>query len=144
MDPSHPIKRIAATALDVALLQYAISPTVELLLRPYAPREEWTGEMWQLFNLHALVMGTIWILYFVLMETAPWGATFGKLALGIRVVGDNGERITVFRSLGRNLAKCLMLPTVGAEFLLVFFTRSRQSLHDILSSSHVITERPMF
>ena len=144
MDTSHPVKRIAASAIDVALLQYAISPITELLLRDYAPREPWTGELTELFTLHALSMGTIWALYFVLMECAPWGATFGKLALGIRVVDDAGERITLLRSIGRNTAKILMIPTVGIEFLLAFFTRTRQSLHDILSSTHVITERPMF
>jgi uncharacterized RDD family membrane protein YckC len=144
METSHPIKRIFAAGIDIALLEYAIRPLVGLLIRPYFPPEPWTGETTDLINAHSFCMVTLYALYFVLMEWAPWGGTFGKLAIGIRVVDEHGERLSFLRTVGRNFAKLLMFPTMGTEFLFSFFTRSRQALHDIFSGTHIITERPMF
>ena len=43
--------------------------------------------------------------YFILMEMGPRAATFGKRALGIRVVARNGARLTADRVIARNLMR---------------------------------------
>jgi len=43
--------------------------------------------------------------YFILLEMGPRAATFGKRALGIRVVARSGERLTADRVIARNLMR---------------------------------------
>ena len=43
--------------------------------------------------------------YFIIMEMSPRAATFGKRALGLRVVARSGERLTADRVIARNLMR---------------------------------------
>ena len=43
--------------------------------------------------------------YFILMEMGPRAATFGKRAVGIRVVAKSGDRLTADRVIARNLTR---------------------------------------
>lgn len=59
------------------------------------------------------VSAIIWLLgffllrnfYFILMEMGPRAATFGKRAIGLRVVARSGERLTADRVIARNLMR---------------------------------------
>ncbi len=80
-------------------------------------------------------------LYFAVLESSPWQATLGKLALGIRVTDLQGRRISFPRALGRYLAKFLSLLILGFGFLMVGWTRRKQGLHDMLASTLVLNGR---
>lgn len=43
--------------------------------------------------------------YFILMEMSPRAATFGKRALGLRVVARSGDRLTADRVIARNMMR---------------------------------------
>jgi uncharacterized RDD family membrane protein YckC len=43
--------------------------------------------------------------YFIVMEMSPRAATFGKRAMGIRVVARSGERLTADRVIARNMLR---------------------------------------
>jgi uncharacterized RDD family membrane protein YckC len=47
-----------------------------------------------------LFLGLIGWLYFALLESSERGATVGKMALGLRVVTDKGERLTFLNAPG--------------------------------------------
>jgi uncharacterized RDD family membrane protein YckC len=57
--------------------------------------------------------GIIWLLgffllrnfYFIVMEMGPRAATFGKRAVGLRVVARSGDRLTADRVIARNLMR---------------------------------------
>ena len=59
------------------------------------------------------VAAIVWLLgffllrnfYFILLEMGPRAATFGKRALGIRVVARSGERLTADRVIARNMMR---------------------------------------
>ncbi len=66
------------------------------------------------FGLRGLETGAIvWLLgffllrnfYFILMEMGPRAATFGKRAIGIRVIARSGERLTADRVIVRNMTR---------------------------------------
>jgi class 3 adenylate cyclase/uncharacterized RDD family membrane protein YckC len=78
--------------------------------------------------------------YFVLMALTEGllGASFGKLLFGMRVRGTNGERVTLARAFARNVAKILSVVTLFVGFLMVFWTRQRQALHDMLAECVVV------
>ena len=91
------------------------------------------------FNLLAngtsLVIG--W-LYFALMESSARGATVGKMAVGLRVVTDQGERLDFGHATGRYLAKIISAVILGIGFIMVAFTDRKRGLHDIIASTLVV------
>ena len=76
--------------------------------------------------------------YSVLMESAPWQGTLGKLATRINVTDLRGRRLTRLRALGRLFAKCAAWPLSYLNYLLMTFTPRMQGLHDLLSGTLVV------
>ena len=81
-------------------------------------------------------------LYYALMESSERGATVGKLALGIRVVDSNGNRISFGRASGRYFAKIISGAILMVGYLMAAFTDRKQALHDIIAGCLVINSRP--
>ena len=92
-------------------------------------------------------MALVWIitivsgwLYFALMESGTHQATLGKRALGIKVTGSHGERISFARATGRFFGKMISGMTLYFGFYMAGFTQKRQALHDILANTFVIVK----
>jgi uncharacterized RDD family membrane protein YckC/Tfp pilus assembly major pilin PilA len=77
------------------------------------------------------------MLYFTLMESSAYQATFGKRALGIKVTDDNGRRLSFSHALGRWFAAALSYP-LYIGFLMAAFTERKRALHDMVASSLVV------
>ncbi len=69
---------------------------------------------------------------------AALGATPGKLLVGLRILRDDGTRLTFPRALVRFAAESLSLAPFGAGYLLAFFNPSRQALHDLVAGTLVV------
>lgn len=82
------------------------------------------------------------ILYFVLLESSSKQATPGKMALGLVVTDSDGNRIGVWRALGRYFAKFLSAIIFLVGFIMVAFTPRKRGLHDILASTLVVKGKP--
>lgn len=77
-------------------------------------------------------------LYCALMESGKHQATLGKMAMGIKVTGPHGERISFARATGRFFAKWISGMTLYFGFYMAGFTQKRQALHDIMATTLVI------
>jgi uncharacterized RDD family membrane protein YckC len=77
------------------------------------------------------------LLYGMLTEQSPWSGTFGKFIVGIRVVDEYGERLTITASTVRNLVKFASLAALGVGFLSVLWRPGRQAWHDRAAGSFV-------
>lgn len=80
-------------------------------------------------------------LYFAVCESSSWQATLGKLAIGIRVVDLQGNRISFLRATGRHFAKILSGMILLIGYLMVAFTERKQGLHDMIASTLVLNGR---
>ena len=94
-----------------------------------------------MFFLVLILASLATILYKPIMEASGYQGTFGKYALGLKVVDKNGQRITMTSSFLRTI-----LYIIGAQaFLLclgivmIGFTEYKQGLHDILANTYVVT-----
>jgi uncharacterized RDD family membrane protein YckC len=85
-----------------------------------------------------LAMMTLVLLVTVLMESSRLQGTPGKLALGLKVVDLEGQRIGVWRAAARYLAEMLNSLTLGVGYLMAAFTERRQALHDIVAGTLVV------
>ena len=85
-----------------------------------------------------IIFGIICFGYGLVMEASALQGTIGKILTGTIVVNRDGERLSFGQSLGRNLGKILSgcVPAY-IPYLMVFWTQNNQTLHDIMSGTHV-------
>ena len=93
-----------------------------------------TGVEWTINVI--VVVG--YYLYYAIMESSPAQATVGKQALGIQVTDLEGNRISFWRALGRNLAKIVSALTLFIGYIIAGFTARKQALHDLIASTLVV------
>jgi len=69
--------------------------------------------------------------------TAACGQTIGKMAVHIRVIGDD-ERLDPARAVRRTLMAAVSLITFGAGFIPAFLDPERRALHDRVARTRVV------
>ena len=83
----------------------------------------------------------IW-LYFAGFESSRVQSTLSGRILGLRVTDLNGEPVTFNRATVRHFAMYLSAVTPFAiGYLMAFWTKRRQTLHDYIASTLVIKNR---
>jgi uncharacterized RDD family membrane protein YckC len=90
------------------------------------------------YLISMLAVGVAGWLYFALMESSARGATLGKMALGLRVVDLNGNRIGFARATGRYFGKLVSGAILCIGYIMAAFTQQKQALHDIMAGCLVI------
>lgn len=86
-------------------------------------------------NLLGFVVG--W-LYYTLLESSKYQATFGKKLLGLRVVDLDGNRIGFGKANGRYFGKLLSLFTLLIGHFMMGWTKRKQSLYDKMAGCLVV------
>ena len=81
------------------------------------------------------------MVYWTLMESSRFQASFGKLALGMTVTDMHGKRLTIPRAAGRNLLKFLSALILFIGFFMAAWTRRKQALHDRITTCYVVVSR---
>ena len=96
------------------------------------------GESAPMVIAAAAVLGPL--LYWGLMQASARQATLGKSLLGLKVTDTDGERLSLVRSLVREVAKYVSAIPMGLGFLIAAFTGRKQALHDMLVSTTVVRD----
>ena len=74
---------------------------------------------------------------YVVALTAVGGQTIGKMALGLRVEGSNGDPVAPLRALIRTAAYAISVVPLGVGFVSIFL-RSGRTLHDLVADTRVV------
>ena len=80
-------------------------------------------------------------LYSALLESSSYQATPGKMALGLVVTDELGQRIGFGRATGRYFAKILSGLILLFGFFMIGWTQRKQGLHDIIAGTLVYKAR---
>ncbi|MBD8695854.1 RDD family protein [Stenotrophomonas sp. CFBP 13718] len=136
-------KRLAAYLIDYVILtasSMAIGAIVGLGIGGAASLagggSTTAGVMSQVIG--ALIGFGISLAYYAWFHASSGGATPGKMAIGIKVVRSDGDRITMARSIGRYFATLLSSLTLLIGYLLAAFTERKQALHDMICDTVVV------
>lgn len=89
--------------------------------------------IWYFFGLFCYA----W-LYNALFECSKWQGTVGKRVLGLRVVDLSGNRISFLRASGRHFSKMVSRFTLMIGYLMIFWTKRKQALHDKMAKTLVV------
>ncbi|HVL51437.1 MAG TPA: RDD family protein [Actinomycetota bacterium] len=91
-------------------------------------------------NLSSLLGFLLGIAYYVGMESSTRQATFGKLALGLKVTDMAGARITMGTAAIRYVGRFLSALILFIGFIMVAFTPRKQALHDMIAKTLVVKQ----
>jgi len=86
---------------------------------------------------HPVGILTGW-LYFSIFESSSLMATLGKLIVRIKVKDYQGVRITFLRATGRYFGKYISSFLLCMGFLMIFFMKKKQALHDVFAGTIII------
>jgi uncharacterized protein len=127
-------RRFAAAGIEVVIAWLALTILV-LVVTPGDP-DNWSSDEEETGGLLVLAFLTVWFNYLVFCESR-WGRTFGKLVLDLRVVGEDGGKVSWNRSLVRNL---LRLPDLLLAPLMIPLSDRRQRLGDRAAHTIVVMD----
>lgn len=108
-----------------------VEPTPEMILPMMGKWFAGMAAIW-VFNIVLL-----W-LYHACFESGKHQATPGKMVLGIKVVGEGGQRISFARATGRTFAKFISHMILYFGDYMAGFTQKRQAMHDLIATTYVV------
>jgi len=144
--PANTIKRVLAYFIDtvpvtlalylISTIFFGISPLVDQYARPEVLLKAEVARL-------GIFCGTlcIWLLYCICGEISSLKGTYGKKMMGIMVLSGNGRRLTLGRSILRNLAKILSILPCYLGFFAAFVSHGRRGWHDMLTDCSVEERR---
>lgn len=148
-------RRFAAWSIDSAILLsilfligvVAWSLRVAGIWTPSAlpPEEAWKalGFSAKGFIVFASIL-SLGPVYYVFCEASPRQATLGKHILNIYVTGNDRQRISIGRAVGRSMAKVLLgCYGIGIfSVVTIVALKEKQALHDLVAQTLVLRGRP--
>lgn len=145
-------QRLGAGVIDVLVIGLPLN-VVSAFLLPQTPTVEsttdpvtdevtlhWQGD-WDRFVVVILAATAVQWLYSAVMNSSSRQATLGKMALGLKVTDERGERISFLRATGRFFATWLSQLTLGIGYLMVIWTHKKQALHDKVAGTVVVPSK---
>lgn len=80
----------------------------------------------------------IWIVYSLIADASSLQGTLGKKIMKIKVVSEDGARITIRRSMARNLFKLISAIPIYLGFIWILFNKKRRGWHDMVAKTYII------
>ncbi|AWX23288.1 RDD family protein [Bacillus subtilis] len=105
---------------------------------PYMTEEEYLVKYMTLAFLPTmLIMIVISVLYYGLLTASKMQGTLGKKILGLKVVNEQGERVSIGQGIGRYFAYILSGIIFYIGFIMIAFGE-KKGLHDIICKTRVV------
>jgi uncharacterized RDD family membrane protein YckC len=130
-------QRVMASIIDWLIVAAAvIIPSLIAML--FIPGQMIRGI---LFLIGVVVIPIANLIYHIVMEGSARQATYGKMLLKIRVCNEDGSAIDHAKATARNIAKIASVFTLYIGYLMCFFNKKQQCLHDMIAGTLVMKDR---
>lgn len=140
-----PWRRLAAGAVDALLVPiayYLVSFFTGFFFSASSHGDQLSGNAASQTRFGAwIAAAVVWWLYCILMERSANQGTLGKMLLNIAVTDAGGQRISLGRAVGRNLAKIVSGALLPINWIMVAFTGKKRGLHDVIAGSMVVEKK---
>ena len=136
--------RFVAYLLDSIILGVIIGPIFFLFFAPAAGFASFADDPEAIMVFAAGMSGfvmielVVYLIYFAGMESSKYQATLGKMAIGVIVTDENGDRVSFGRAAGRLFSKILSAMILYIGFIMAGFDSRKQALHDKIASTFVV------
>lgn len=70
-----------------------------------------------------------------------FGATIGKIAVGLRIITADGDKVSYMRAFGRHFAEYLSMMILGIGFIMAGFDPEKRTLHDRICDTRVVKKQ---
>lgn len=85
----------------------------------------------------AIVIGN-W-LYLAITQSSSWQATIGKKILGLKLINQDGTRVSFLKALGRSTIGYLISSIIlGIGFIAIGVTKNKVGFHDSIFKTYVV------
>ena len=124
-----------AVYVGFGIILAVMVPVVMAILGPGSSLGE-TAE-----TLAGLLTGSVilgYVMFYFTWFVGRFGATPGKMALGIRIVRSDGGPVSYWRAFGRFWAHQLSGAIMYIGFIIAFFDEQKRTLHDHICDTRVI------
>ncbi|OEF95956.1 hypothetical protein BHF68_10540 [Desulfuribacillus alkaliarsenatis] len=128
------LTRLFAFIIDAAILGIVASAITMMMGQPIPLSTEQMQET----PFFQQLMFILSALYFIYMPTTKYQASFGKYIFKLKIIDQDGNRLTVGRSVGRYLGTILSGIIFYIGFLMIAFTSKNTGLHDMLAKTYVV------
>lgn len=125
--------RLCALLVDVLLFVIVQRSLIFVSGRRFSHEIGNTGRLDTVVVFYTLLFSAA---YFIVLHAAT-GQTVGKMLFDVRVVADDGGRVTFGAALLRYLGYYVSLFTLGFGFLMAGLRRDRRALHDLVAGTRV-------
>ena len=142
------VKRVAAFFIDTAIygvFRFTVAflfGFVGALVFRFNPDSTAASTQFMFSGIVFLLSLCCYLIYYVWAESSRWQATIGKKLMGLKVTDVYGQRLSFWRSLGRNVGMVVSGLIIGVGSLMCIWTSKKQCLHDKMASCLVVDETP--
>lgn len=129
--------RVAASIIDYIVL---LIPSMLFAFLQRELTQAATTEIDQIAQEFSILLNSLifdWI-YCAALQSSAWQATLGKKVVGLKVVDENGCRISFGRATGRYFASIISAAIFCIGYMMVGWTSRKRGLHDIMAGTFVI------
>lgn len=134
--------RFAAWIIDMIVLSLTNALVSFLLLGSVVMNNEAVlenpdGFINKMYIYYGIELVIYW-LYYAFQDSSVYQATLGKRALGLKVINEQGERLSFANATGRYFSTILSAFTLCIGYIMIAFDSRKQALHDKLASTFVV------
>lgn len=133
-------QRLGALLIDSLIIFIFVAICIRILANSNLHFSEMDGSsIIGIILMYFLGLPLLGIIYQSAFECSKFQGTPGKIAIGIKVVTKQGSRVSFFQAFIRNLGKIISSSILYIGFLIALFNDEKQTLHDMMSSTYVIS-----
>ena len=123
----------------VSLVDIVIFTPIIVLLGARGVTAQGRGDLPPAENLGLILFQYLLPALYEILMVGKFGATLGKMAMGIKVVTPEGQPISYGRSTGRYFGKMLSGIILGIGYLMAFWDPEKRALHDRICHTRVVS-----
>lgn len=90
-------------------------------------------------SLINFIVSIIVFIYFIGLPITNLQGTIGKYLVGIQIVDENGNKITLSKSTFRFLGTILSTAILYVGYVVMIFSPKKQTLHDKIAKTYVVS-----